>query len=266
VELPFPAKKNFAISLADFDLPWRKDELFTSQLESMRGLRKPLVPASGRNGYLLHFLHGQADALSQNGKAESGTPLQTHHPYNDPAGGSPYPDSSSPRRHAMSAAHAFPNLALPYVWAVAETTPSQPRLRPRPLSGAAFYRKHTEALLRRYMRVSLDVGRLPSILSRTVVRGRATCSRIRNFEDAVIFVIDVERCLKRLDMPSQELVARIALQEYTQVETAELTGQSARSIFRKYGESLDQLTTIFLEATLLNVDDSYHCQEGETSR
>lgn len=166
----------------------------------------------------------------------------------------------------MSAAHAFPNLALPYVWAVAEITPSQPRLHRRPLSGAAFYRKHTEALLRRYMRVSLDVGRLPSILSRTVVRGRATCSRIRNFEDAVIFVIDVERCLKRLDMPSQELVARIALQEYTQAETAELTGQSARSIFRKYGESLDQLTAIFLEARLLNVDDSYRCQEGETSR
>jgi hypothetical protein len=166
----------------------------------------------------------------------------------------------------MSAAHAFPNLTLPYVWATAEAAPSQSRLRPRPLSGAAFYRKHTEALLRRYMRVSLDVGRLPSILGRTVVRGRATCSRIRNFEDAVIFVIDVERCLKRLDTPSQELVARIALQEYTQAETAELTGQSTRSIFRKYGESIDRLTAIFLEARLLNVDDSYHCQEEETSR
>lgn len=166
----------------------------------------------------------------------------------------------------MSAAHAFPNLTLPYVWATVEATPTPSCLRPRPLSGVAFYRKHTEALLRRYMRVSLDVGRLPSILSRTVVRGRASCSRLRNFEDAVIFVIDVERCLKRLDLSSQELVARIALQEYTQAETAELTGQSARSILRKYGESLDRLTTIFLEAKLLNVDDSYHCQEGETSR
>jgi hypothetical protein len=257
VELPFPAKKNLAISPANFDLPWRKDELFTSPFESMRGLRKSLVPASGWNGYLLHFLRCQVDALSQNGKAESGTTLQTRLSPNNS-------DSGSPRRHAMSAAHAFPNLTLPYVWATVEATPPQPRLRPKPLSGVAFYRKHTEALLRRYMRVSLDVGRLPSILSRTIVRGRASCSRIRNFEDAVIFVIDVERCLKRLDMPSQELIARIALQEYTQAETAELTGQSTRSILRKYGESLDRLTAVFLEARLLNLDESYRCQEGET--
>lgn len=166
----------------------------------------------------------------------------------------------------MSAAPAFPGLALRNVWATVEKAPAQPSLRPRPLSGAAFYRKHTEALLRRYLRVSLDIGRLPSILGRTVVRGRATCSRLRSFEDAVIFVIDVERCLKRLDAPSQELVARIALQEYTQAETADLTGQSTRSILRKYGESLDRLTAIFLEAKLLNVDNSYHCQEGEDGK
>ena len=135
-------------------------------------------------------------------------------------------------------------------------------LRPAPLGGAAFYRKHTEALLRRYLRVSMDMGRLPSLLSRGVFRGRASCSRARNFEDAVVFVIDMERCLKRLDAPSQELVARITLQEYTQAETAELTGQSLRSITRKYADALDRLTAIFLEAELLDPTYAQGCQDS----
>lgn len=124
----------------------------------------------------------------------------------------------------------------------------------RPISGLAFYRKRTEDLMRRYLRISMDMGRLPSMLSRTVHRGRATCTRIRNFEDAVVFVIDVERCLKRLDARSLELVARITLQEYTYAEAAELTGRSVRSIARHYGESVDRLTAVLLEAELLRVD------------
>lgn len=145
-------------------------------------------------------------------------------------------------------------LILPYVWATTNPCARPECLRPLPLSGAAFYRKHTEALLRRYLRLSMDMGRYPSFLSRTVSRGRATSCRIRNFEDAVVFVIDVERSLKRLDLASQELVARIALQEYTQAETAELMGQSVRSVIRRYAEALDRLTGFFLEAELLNGD------------
>jgi len=143
-------------------------------------------------------------------------------------------------------------LILPYVWATTNQCARPEYLRPLPLSGAAFYRKHTEALLRRYLRVSMDMGRYPSLLSRTVVRGRASSCRIRNFEDSVVFVIDVERSLKRLDLASQELVARIALQEYTQAEAAELMGQSVRSVIRRYAEALDRLTGFFLEAELLN--------------
>ncbi len=153
-------------------------------------------------------------------------------------------------------------LTLPHVWASTNSCVRPTCLRPAPLSGAAFYRKHTEALLRRYLRISMDMGRVPSLLSRGVFRGRASCSRVRNFEDAVVFVIDVERCLMRLDAPSQELVARITLQEYTQAETAELTGQSLRSVTRKYADVLDRLTAIFIEAELLDPAYGQSCQDS----
>lgn len=143
-------------------------------------------------------------------------------------------------------------LSLPFLWA-ASSAAAKPRSA-KTLGGLVFYRKRTERLLRRYMRMSLDMGRMPSIVGNIVFRGRATCYRLKNFEDAVIFVIDVERCLKRLDPASQELIARIALQEYTQGEAAELTEQSLRSVQRHYGEALDRLTKILLEKKLLLAD------------
>ena len=153
---------------------------------------------------------------------------------------------------------------LPYVWA----TVSRKLLdsRPTPLGGLAFYRRRTEILLRRYMSVSMDMGRVPSVMRNLEFRGRGSSYRIRNFEDAVIFVIDVERCLKSLDGYSQELLARIALQEYTQAETAELMNQGVRTVTRKYGEVLDRLTTLFLDRELLIPEVPQSCQEEEKYR
>lgn len=122
-----------------------------------------------------------------------------------------------------------------------------------PLSSLAFYRRYTELLLRRYMQMSLRMGRVPSALGNCVFRGRVSSREVRSFEDAVIFVYDVERCMKQLGVEDRELVARIALQEYTQQEAAELTNQSLRTVVRKYGNALDTLTRIFLEKELLEV-------------
>ncbi|GGH01648.1 hypothetical protein [Silvibacterium dinghuense] len=141
------------------------------------------------------------------------------------------------------------------------TQASQPQT-----SGLAFYRKHTEDLLRKYLRISMDIGRLPSLLNRGVLRGRATHCRIRNFEDAVVFVIDVERCLGKLDSSAQELVARITLQEYTYAEAAELTGQSLRSIARHYGEAVDRVTALLLDAELLKIEPWERCQAEDRPR
>ncbi len=122
-----------------------------------------------------------------------------------------------------------------------------------PYSSLAFYRRYTELLLRRYMQVSMRMGRVPSVLGSCMFRGRVSSRPVQSFEDAVIFVYDVERCMRQLSPEQKELVARIALQEYTQAEAAELTGQGQRTVVRKYGEAIDILTKIFLEKELLEV-------------
>lgn len=119
------------------------------------------------------------------------------------------------------------------------------------LGGTAFYRRTTEAMLRRYMRTSMEMGRTPSLLGTNIFRGRVSSYRLRTFEDCIIFLFDMEKCLLRLDAESKNLIARITLQEYTYEETAKLTEQSARSVGRKYGRALDQLTDILLELGLL---------------
>ena len=75
------------------------------------------------------------------------------------------------------------------------------------------------ALLKRYMRLSVEVGRLPSLLGREFFRTRVTSYHVGTFEDTVIFVHDVERTLGRLDPFSQKLIAKIVLQESPYVAT-----------------------------------------------
>lgn len=120
-----------------------------------------------------------------------------------------------------------------------------------PSVSLAFYRKHTESILRRYLYASMQVGRAPSILSDPVGRGWASSRPIRTFEDAVIFVLDVERCLDRLDPLDRQMLSRVVLQEYTQAEAAALLGMSTRTISYKFPQALDRLTAHLLETGLL---------------
>ena len=107
------------------------------------------------------------------------------------------------------------------------------------------------------------MGRTPSILDNCVLRGKVSSYRLHTFEDTVIFVLDVEKCLKRLDKFSYDIVSKIAMQEYSQGETAALTGQPLRSIVRKYAEAIDALTAIFLKYELLDMDQGKSCQGGK---
>ncbi len=75
--------------------------------------------------------------------------------------------------------------------------------------------------------------------------------RIRTFEDAVIFVLDVERCLDRLGSLDRAMLSRIVLQEYTQAEAAVLLGMSPRTISYKFPLALDRLTEQLLKTELL---------------
>ena len=204
-------------------------------------MRKPLVPSPGvERGLLRNVLDEVASLPRSKIKANAWQAAKTLTYY-----------SASPEcgRNAMSAA-----LTLPYVWAESARTQTPSVPARVPADGIAFYRKRTELLLRRYMFVSLQTGRVPSLIGKSVFRGKASSYRMHNFEDAVIFLFDIEKCLKKLDPFSQELIARIALQEYTQEETAHLVGHSVRSIIRKYAETIDTLSRIFLDLELLEID------------
>jgi RNA polymerase sigma factor (sigma-70 family) len=120
----------------------------------------------------------------------------------------------------------------------------------------AFYRRHTESMLRRYLYASMQVGRSPSILSEPIARGWASSRPVRTFEDAVIFVLDIEKCLDKLGELDRQLLSRIVLQEYTQPEVASLLGMSTRTVSSKFPQALDRLTQKLLDTGLLVLPQS----------
>jgi hypothetical protein len=148
----------------------------------------------------------------------------------------------------VSAALAMP-LVLRSAQAVAQ--PSLPVNRTRTIEGYAFYRRHTIALLNRFLRISMELGRSPSLLGNVVFRGRVSSYRLSTFEDLVLFVIDVEKCLRQLDRTSQAVIAHMVFEDYTALETATMLGESLRSVLRRHGEALDHLTRLFLDSGLM---------------
>jgi hypothetical protein len=120
-----------------------------------------------------------------------------------------------------------------------------------PVISLGFYRKHTESLLRRYLYASMQVGRAPNILGDPIARGWCSSRPIRTFEDAVIFVLDVEKCLNQLGSLDRMMLSRIILQEYTQAEAASLLGMAVRTISYKFPQAIDRLTEKLLESGLL---------------
>jgi DNA-directed RNA polymerase specialized sigma24 family protein len=123
--------------------------------------------------------------------------------------------------------------------------------KPEPNVSLAFYRKHTERMLRRYLYASMQVGRSPSILGDPVARGWVSSRPVKTFEDAVIFVLDIEKCLDKLDSLERQMLSRIVLQEYTQSETAQMLGMSLRAVSYKFPLALDRLTEMLLETEIL---------------
>ena len=146
-----------------------------------------------------------------------------------------------PKRSAWEAAPAAAPVPKPAVKA-----PST-----EPVISLGFYRKHTESLLRRYLYASMQVGRAPNILGDPVARGWCSSRPIRTFEDAVIFVLDVEKCLDQLGSLDRMMLSRIVLQEYTQAEAASLLGMAVRTISYKFPQAIDRLTEKLLKSGLL---------------
>jgi hypothetical protein len=113
------------------------------------------------------------------------------------------------------------------------------------------YRSRTVGLLRRFLRFSLETGRLPSIMGREFFRAKVTSYTASTFEDRVIFVRDVEQSLNRLEYWDQQLIARIILQEHDHGETAHLLHCCRKTVERRLPEVLDLLSEDFLRVGLL---------------
>lgn len=114
-----------------------------------------------------------------------------------------------------------------------------------------IYRGRTVGMLRRYMRYSIETGRLPSLLGREFFRSQVTSYTVVTFEDRVIFVHDMERCLERLDEFGRQLIARYILQEHDRWATARLLNCNEKTIRRLAPVVLDQLSEILLEVGLM---------------
>jgi hypothetical protein len=155
-------------------------------------------------------------------------------------------------------------MVLPTVWAVAARVGKavEPAVvaRKAVTASLAFYRKYTEALLRRYAHMAMETGRVPSLLGRELFRGRVTHYAVHGFDDVVIFVHDMERCLDRLAPGEQQIIERVGLEEYTLEEAAGLLHLPLWTVNRRYGDALDVLTKMLLERRML--EPLAGCQEA----
>lgn len=129
-----------------------------------------------------------------------------------------------------------------------------------------IYRGRTVAMLRRYMRYSIETGRLPSLLGREFFRAKVTSYTVVTFEDRVIFVHDMETCLEKLDEFSRQLIARHILQEHDQAATGRLLNCTERTVRTWVPIALDLLSEILLDVGLLEdlgSDTKKPCQGGK---
>ncbi len=140
---------------------------------------------------------------------------------------------------------------LRLVQAMAEPVLAMPTAERDAATGLAFYRKYTEAMLRRYAAMSMEQGRVPSLLGRELFRGHVTSCKVQAFDDAVIFVHDVGRCVEGLEPGLRHLVRRIAVEGHAQADAAAMLGISLRTVLRRYGEGLDKLTRMLLDRRLM---------------
>jgi hypothetical protein len=129
----------------------------------------------------------------------------------------------------------------------------EPQEKPLPPPTMAFYRKHTESLLRRYLYASILVARSPSIFTDPIVRGWASSRPVHTFEDCVIFVLDMEKALAQISALDRLLINRLVLQEYTLGETALLLNRSQRLVSLRLSDALDRLTRILLDSGTLDM-------------
>ena len=116
---------------------------------------------------------------------------------------------------------------------------------------ASFERARTMALLFRFLRTSLSLGRMPSLFGREIFRAQAQSRRPSAFEDAVLFVCDVEKCLAQLEPLKQRLIAYCVLENRSEWEASRQFHASQGYISRHLGLALDLLHKTFCQRGIL---------------
>lgn len=117
--------------------------------------------------------------------------------------------------------------------------------------GLRQYRVRAISLLRKYLRMSVEMGRLPSLIGREFFRAKVTSYPTHTFEDAIIFVHDMERSLEFLDAKAQVLITRIFFQEYSYDETAKMLRLPRRTFVRALGSAIDSLSDVLIHRGLM---------------
>lgn len=121
------------------------------------------------------------------------------------------------------------------------------------LSEYSMFRAHSLKLLRHYLRLSLDYGRIPSVLGGESMRARVSHTRMHTIEDETIFIHDMNRCLEKvLDLEELRLVALIVFMDYTFEEAAAMRQYSIRQTYRMFYDLMDRLTKAFFDREFLN--------------
>lgn len=117
------------------------------------------------------------------------------------------------------------------------------------------YRHETKAMLRKYLAVSTDLGRLPSTLGGEMFRARVTSYRLSTFEDLVVFVTDMNACLERMCELERRFLVMNIFQDFTVEEIAARLRFGRNKASRIYCDALDQISEILLRFRLLDPMD-----------
>lgn len=135
----------------------------------------------------------------------------------------------------------------------------------------ALYRDRTVGMLQKYLRMSTELGQLPSLIGREFFRSHVSHYRTHTFEDTFIFVHDMDRSLDLLSRRDQVIVATLFLQQYTLAEAAKRLAVGVATVFRWRLEALDALSSILLARKLLrpmlpieNLDLQDHSENDES--
>ena len=89
------------------------------------------------------------------------------------------------------------------------------------------------------------------MLGRELFRGNVSHYQVSGFDDVVIFVRDMERCVSKLTVTQQHLLRKIAMEGHEQGEVSAMLGIPLRTVVRRYAEALDRLSRLLLEGRLL---------------